>query len=198
MHLAERSGEARRAVAEEVVGQDVDTERRVEAGTGQGAARASLQLAVVPAVALPTPARVAVHEVHAAAAWKRTPESVKVTRKVAAARPRGRFIVVQQKFKLLKVDIDLTVTSITSPSAVRAMWGLVALTALGMEWTEGDTVITTMNGISNITFIKQRHACRTEVLKNGDGRTDGRVFSSPRPRSDRPDEAAPLALHYGD
>jgi len=61
-----------------------------------------------------------------------------------------------------------------------------------------DTVKTTMNGISNITFIKQRHACRTEVLKNGDGRTDGRVFSSPRPRSDRPDKAAPLALHDGD
>ena len=36
---------------------------------------------------------------------------------------------------------------------------------------------TTMTGISNITFIKRRHACRTEVLKNGDGRTDGRVFS---------------------
>ena len=64
--------------------------------------------------------------------------------------------------------------------------GLVALTAFGMDWTEDDTVKTTMNGISNITFIKWRHAYRTEVLKNGDGRTD------------RPDEAAPLALHYGD
>jgi len=56
--------------------------------------------------------------------------------------------------------------------------GLVALTALGMDWTEDDTV----NGISNITFIKRRHACRTEVLKNGDGRTDGRarlLFASP-------------------
>ena len=76
--------------------------------------------------------------------------------------------------------------------------GLVALTALGMEWTEDDTVNTTMNGISNITFIKRGQACRAEVLKNGDGRTDGRVFSLPLPRSDRPDEAAPLALHYGD
>jgi len=76
--------------------------------------------------------------------------------------------------------------------------GLVALTALGMDWTEDDTVNTTMNGVSNITFIKRRHACRTEVLKNGDGRTDGRVFSLPRPRSDRSDEAAPLALHHGD
>ena len=61
--------------------------------------------------------------------------------------------------------------------------GLVALTAFGVDWTVDDTVKTTMNSISNITFIKQRHACRTEVLKNGDGRTDGRVFSLPRPRS---------------
>ena len=53
--------------------------------------------------------------------------------------------------------------------------GLVALTALGLEWTEDDTVKTTMNGISNITFVKLRHARRTEVLKNGDGRTDGRT-----------------------
>jgi len=53
--------------------------------------------------------------------------------------------------------------------------GLVALTAFGMDWTEDDTVKTTMNGISNITLIKRRHACRTEVLKNGDGRTDGRT-----------------------
>ena len=30
--------------------------------------------------------------------------------------------------------------------------GLVALTALGMDWTE--ELKTTMNGISNITFIK--------------------------------------------
>ena len=66
--------------------------------------------------------------------------------------------------------------------AIRAIRGLVALTALGMDWTEDDTVKTTMNGISNITFIKRRHACRTEVLKNGDGRTDGRtrlLFASP-------------------
>jgi len=43
-------------------------------------------------------------------------------------------------------------------------------------------VKTTMNGISNITFIKLRHAYRTEVLKNGDRRTDGRtrlLFASP-------------------
>jgi len=26
-----------------------------------------------------------------------------------------------------------------------------------MDWTEDDTVKTTMNGISNITFIKRRH-----------------------------------------
>jgi len=60
--------------------------------------------------------------------------------------------------------------------------GLVALTALGMDWTEDDTVKTTMNGISNIVFIKWRHACRTEVLKNDDGRTDRRtrvLFASP-------------------
>ena len=67
-------------------------------------------------------------------------------------------------------------------SAIKAIRGLVALTALGMDWTEDDTVKTTMNGISNITFIKLRHACRTEVLKNGDGRTDGwtrLLFASP-------------------
>jgi len=66
--------------------------------------------------------------------------------------------------------------------------GLVALTALGMDWTADDTVKTTMNGISYITFIKRRHACRTEVLKNGDGRTDGRtrlLFASPPGRADR-------------
>jgi len=46
-------------------------------------------------------------------------------------------------------------------TAIRALKGLVALTALGMDWTEDDTVKTTMNGISNsnITFIKRRHAC---------------------------------------
>ena len=44
-------------------------------------------------------------------------------------------------------------------TAIRALKGLVALTALGMDWTEEDTVKTTMNGISNITFIKRRHAC---------------------------------------
>ena len=32
-------------------------------------------------------------------------------------------------------------------------WPL-ALTALGMDWTEDDTVKTTVNGISNITFIE--------------------------------------------
>ena len=68
---------------------------------------------------------------------------------------------------------------VRSSNAIRAIMGLVALTAWG--WTEDDTVNTTMNGISNITFIKRRHACRTEVLKNGDGWTDGRVFSLPRP-----------------
>jgi len=39
-------------------------------------------------------------------------------------------------------------------TAIWAIKGLVALTALGMDWTEDDTVKTTMNGISNITFIK--------------------------------------------
>jgi len=39
--------------------------------------------------------------------------------------------------------------------AIKAIRGLVALTALGMDWTEDDTVKTTMNGISNITFIKR-------------------------------------------
>ena len=38
-------------------------------------------------------------------------------------------------------------------AAIMAIKGLVALTALGMDWTEDDTVKTTMNGISNITFI---------------------------------------------
>ena len=38
--------------------------------------------------------------------------------------------------------------------SIRAIKGLVALTALEMDWTEDDTVNTTMNGISNITFIK--------------------------------------------
>ena len=87
---------------------------------------------------------------------------------------------------------------VATVAAIRAIMSSVALTASRMDWSEEDTVKTTMNGISNITFIKRRHACRTEVLKNGDGRTDGRVFSLPRPRSDRPDETAPLALHYGD
>ena len=32
--------------------------------------------------------------------------------------------------------------------------GLVALTALGMDWTGDDTMKTTMNDISNITFIE--------------------------------------------
>ena len=68
--------------------------------------------------------------------------------------------------------------------------GLVALTALEMDWTEDDTVKTTVNGISNITFIERRHACRTEVLKNGDGRTGGRTDASslhlaPRSEIDR-------------
>jgi len=72
----------------------------------------------------------------------------------------------------------------------------LALTALGMDWTEDDT---TVNDISNIIFIERRHACRTELLKNGDGRTDGRAFSSPRPPvGDRPDEAASFTLHDGD
>jgi len=54
-----------------------------------------------------------------------------------------------------------------------------------MDWTEDDTVKTTMNGISNITFIKRRHACRTEVLKNGDGRTDASSLCLAPGRTDR-------------
>jgi len=94
----------------------------------------------------------------------------------------------------------VTLLNINLPGiAIRAIMGLVAITALEMDWTEDDTVKTTVNGISNITFIERRHACRTELLKNGDGRTDGRVFSSPRPPvGDRPDEAVALALHDGD
>jgi len=34
------------------------------------------------------------------------------------------------------------------------VWPL-ALTALGMDWTDDDTMKTTMNDISNITFIEQ-------------------------------------------
>ena len=64
--------------------------------------------------------------------------------------------------------------------------GLVALTALEMDWTEDDTVKTTVNGISNITFIERRHACRTELLKNGDGRTDASsLHLAPRSEIDR-------------
>jgi len=37
---------------------------------------------------------------------------------------------------------------------IRAIKGLVALTALEMDWTENDTVKTTVNNISNITFIE--------------------------------------------
>ena len=43
-------------------------------------------------------------------------------------------------------------------SAIRAIMGLVALIAGDMNWTEDDTVkTTTMNDISNITFIELRH-----------------------------------------
>jgi len=31
--------------------------------------------------------------------------------------------------------------------------------ALEMDWTEDDTMKTTINDISNITFIERRHAC---------------------------------------
>ena len=43
-------------------------------------------------------------------------------------------------------------------TAIGAIMGLVALTAFGVDWTVDDTVKTTMSSISNITFIKQRHA----------------------------------------
>jgi len=79
--------------------------------------------------------------------------------------------------------------------AIGAIKGLVALTALEMDWTGDDTMKTTVNDISNITFIKRRLACRTELLKNGDGRTDGRVFSSPRSRS-RTDRTRRLLWPY--
>ena len=66
---------------------------------------------------------------------------------------------------------------------IRGLDWLLALIPLGMDWTGDDTMKTTVNDISNITFIERKHACRTELLKNCDGRTDGRVFSLPRPRS---------------
>ena len=75
--------------------------------------------------------------------------------------------------------------------------GLVALTALGMDWTADDTVNTTMNGISNITFIKRRHACRTEVLKNGDGRTDASSLCLAPPVG-QTGRGGSSALHHGD
>jgi len=92
-------------------------------------------------------------------------------------------------------QLNLRISTYCLSSAIKAIMGLVALTALGMNWTEDDTVKTTMNGISNITFIELRHVSNWSVEQRR--RTDGRVFSLPRPRSDRPDEAAPLALHYG-
>ena len=52
------------------------------------------------------------------------------------------------------VDLHNRKTSNALCTAIMAIRGLVALTALGMEWTEDDTVNTTMKGISNITFIK--------------------------------------------
>ena len=90
----------------------------------------------------------------------------------------------------------LAISVVQRLSCYKGYWGSGSPYSVGeMDWTADDTVKTTMNGISNITFIELRHACRTEVLKMA---TDGRVFSLPRPRSDRPDEAAPLALHHGD
>ena len=52
---------------------------------------------------------------------------------------------------------ERTRTAYSAPSAIMAIKGLVALIAGEMDWTEDDTVNTTMNGISNITFIKRRH-----------------------------------------
>ena len=64
-------------------------------------------------------------------------------------------------------------------SCYKGYWGSGSPYSVGeMDWTEDDTVKTTMNGISNITFIERRDACRTEVLKNGDGRTR-LLFASP-------------------
>jgi len=61
-----------------------------------------------------------------------------------------------------------------------------------MDWTEDGTMKTTVNDISNNIYWRETR-CQTELLKNGDGWTDGRAFFSPRSVvGDRPEEAAPL------
>jgi len=65
--LAQGAAESASAVAEEVVGEDVDAQRAVEARRRRRASRPAFQLAVTPAELFQTAARVAVHEVHAAA-----------------------------------------------------------------------------------------------------------------------------------
>jgi len=59
-----------------------------------------------------------------------------------------------------------------------------------MNWTEEDKMKSTVNDISNITFIEQKHACWSELLKNA-------VTDASPPVGNQSDEAAPLALHDG-
>jgi len=68
---------------------------------------------------------------------------------------------------------SVSLSQYTRCPAIRAVRGCgLALTALGMDWTEDDTMKTTVNDISNLIFLERKHACWTELLKNGDGRTD--------------------------
>jgi len=76
--------------------------------------------------------------------------------------------------------------------AVKAAGSGLALTALSIGWTGDDTMKTTVNGISNTT--ERKHACWSELLKNGDGRTRLLFTWS----HGEVDEAAPLDLHDGD
>jgi len=55
---------------------------------------------------------------------------------------------IKQNIKLVQVTSDCYCI------AIRAIRGLGALTALEMNWTEDDTIETTVNNISNITFIE--------------------------------------------
>ena len=52
---------------------------------------------------------------------------------------------------------ERTRTAYSAPSAIGAIMGSGSpYSVWDMDWTEDDTVNTTMNGISNITFIKRR------------------------------------------
>ena len=63
------------------------------------------------------------------------------------------------------LKMPFTVVFIVSSSvqsiskAVRTTEPLIALIALEIDWTEDDTMKTTVNGIFNITFIERKHAC---------------------------------------